>query len=313
MKSRFRSEESMSVNILIAADGLPGLAEPLSPGDLSCAHALWAADVAALEPWSRGPGPDGVGAVWRPDSGEAGPDAPRLVLCGPCPSTMDTARRLVEQGALGPWGSVLTPSQTAGRGQLRRAWISQPGNVLATLVCPPEAGRWNDLRPLVLGYLFAEALSALGRPVQVKWPNDLLCEGRKVAGILVEERVGCVLAGIGINLAFAPAPEQLRADYKVLSGEFFPSNCGVGPLGLWRALVNRLETSYASLLETFSPSEFLTIFRSRLAWQGRRVLVQEGANVRYEAVVKGVSEEGGLVLDHAGQEVVLLAGDVIPV
>lgn len=313
MKSGFCIEESMSVHIMIAADGLPGLAQPLSPEEAARVHPLWAADLAALGRWIRCPGPSGLGAVWRPEEDAAGPDAPALVLYGPCASTMDVARRLVERGMLGPWSSVLTPAQTAGRGQLRRAWVSQPGNILATLVCPPEMGRWNELRPLVLGYLFAEALSGLGKPVQVKWPNDLLCEGLKVAGILVEERAGCVLAGIGVNLASAPAPEQLRKDFKVPAGQFCPSDCGLGPIGLWRALVNRLKTGYDSLLETFSPSEFLMIFRSRLAWQGRRVLVQEGASVQYEAIVKGISEEGGLVLDHAGREVVLLAGDVIPV
>jgi BirA family biotin operon repressor/biotin-[acetyl-CoA-carboxylase] ligase len=129
----------------------------------------------------------------------------------------------------------------------------------------------------------------------------------------VEERAGCVLAGIGVNLAYAPGPELLREDFKVPAGEFHPCNGVLGPLGLWRSLVNRLETGYTSLLEAFSPSEFLTIFRSRLAWQGRRVLVREGASLQYEAVVRGISEEGGLVLDHAGREVVLLAGDVIPV
>jgi len=312
MKSRFRSEESMPLDIMIAANGLPDLAQPLSPEALSSAHPLWAADIAALAPWRLEDGPAELGPVWRP-AAASGDGASALVLCGPCSSTMDVARRLVERGVLGPWGSVLTPAQDSGRGQLRRAWVSQQGNVLATLVCPLEDGRWNDLRPLVLGYLFAEALSGLGEPVQVKWPNDLLCNDRKVAGILVEERFGCVLAGIGVNLASAPKPEELRPGHKVVAGQFCASNGTLGPLGLWCALVNRLETVYASLLETFSPDEFLTIFRSRLAWKGRRVLVQEGADVQYEAIVKGISEEGGLVLDHAGREVVLLAGDVIPV
>lgn len=226
---------------------------------------------------------------------------------------MDVARTLVGQGDLGPWGSVITPAQTSGRGQLRRTWLSAPGNVLATLVCPPETGLWNDLRPLVLGYLFAEALSGLGQPVQVKWPNDLLSGDRKVAGILVEERAGCILSGIGINFAWAPAPEALRTGHCVDAGQFCASDGGLGPLRLWLALVNQVETGYSNLLEAFSPNEFLTIFRARLAWQGRRVLVQEGANVQYEAIVRGISEEGGLVLDHAGTETVLLAGDVIPV
>lgn len=277
---------------------LVGLTQPMSIESLSAAHPLWAGDLAAA-----GPVPvlgDGRGST-------------DVVLCGPCASTMDVARRLVEAGVLAAFGSVITPEQTAGRGQLRRAWLSRPGNVLATLVCPPALGLWNDLRPLVLGYLFAEALTALGEPVQVKWPNDLLSGGRKVAGILVEERKDCVLAGIGINLGWAPPAEALREGHSVDAGEFVPSDCVLGPARLWRALVNHIETGYTTLLEAFSPAEFLTIFRARMAWQGRRVLVSEGEGVRYEAVVRGISPEGGLLLDRAGREVVLLAGDVIPV
>jgi len=281
----------------LLAEGLPGLAQPLDPTLLAALHPLWAADMAALAPFA--------------ESGNLDPAA--MVLCGECASTMDVARHLAGQAALGPWGSVVAPVQRAGRGQLRRAWLSRPGNLLATLVCPTESGLWNDLRPLVLGYLFAEALSALGQPVQVKWPNDLLFMERKVAGILVEERSECVLAGIGLNLVWAPGEAELREGHTVAAGEYHPSNEGLGPLQLLAALVNHVETGYRTLLEAFSPNEFLTIFRTRMAWRGRRVLVQEGASVRYEAVVEGVSGEGGLVLDRAGQKVVLLAGDVIPV
>jgi len=290
----------MSRNLSLLTTGLPDLVQPVSPEGLAAAHPLWSADVAALAPFAD-----------AASLGRNGSDA--VVFCGPCASTMDVARRLAGQGMLGPWGSVVAPVQTAGRGQLRRAWLSRPGNVLATLLCPPAAGLWNDLRPLVLGYLFAEALSAVGQAVQVKWPNDLLSDGLKVAGILVEERAECVLAGIGLNLAWAPPPEALREGHCVVAGEFGASAAGLGPARLWLALVNRVETGYKSLLEAFSPHEFLTIFRTRMAWQGRRVLVQEGASVRYEAIVRGISGEGGLVLDRAGQEVVLLAGDVIPV
>jgi len=290
----------MSRNLALLIEGLPGLAEPATQESLAAAHPLWAADVAALAPFAD---TDGLG--------RNGADA--VLVCGPCASTMDVARHLAGQGVLGAWGSVVAPVQASGRGQLRRAWLSQPGNVLATLVCPSATGLWNDLRPLVFGYLFAEALSDVGQAVQVKWPNDLLCGGRKVAGILVEERDNCVLAGIGLNLAWAPPPEALREGHCVAAGEFHTSAVGLGPARLWLALVNRVETGYLTLLEAFSPHEFLTIFRTRMAWQGRRVLVQEGASVRYEAIVRGISGEGGLVLDRAGQEVVLLAGDVIPV
>jgi BirA family biotin operon repressor/biotin-[acetyl-CoA-carboxylase] ligase len=306
--------------VMLPVRGVPGQCEPATPEAFARAHALWASDLSVLRPFVRAEGPGGLGPVWETaagadavdNGGGEGPSGQPIVLCAQCGSTMDVARALAEQGMLGPFGSVLALDQHAGRGQLRRQWRSQAGNVQATLACPPETGAWNDLRPLVLGYLFAQALSALGEPVSVKWPNDLLCGDRKVAGMLVEERPGVILAGIGINLAWAPEPELLREDHKIPAGQFHIAKEGVGPLRLWAALVNNLETGYKSLLNDFSPGEFLVLFRTRMAWRGRRVLVREGVNDVYEAVVRGVSDEGALVLDRAGRESHLLSGDVIP-
>lgn len=305
----------MPREIIFAHQGLPSLADqsasladPLPLDALRALHPLWTADVDAQAPW-QATELCGVAALASSGGAESGA---RVIVCGECASTMDVARELAARGELPVFGSAIAPVQRAGRGQLRRQWLSQPGNLLATVVCPPTPGPWNDLRPLVLGYLLAEGLSAIGEAVAVKWPNDLLCGGRKVAGMLVEERGDLVLAGLGLNLAWAPPDELLRQGHVISAGEFHPSDHALGPLRLWRALVKHMETGYISLLETFSPSEFLALFRSRLAWTGRRVLVSEGVNNSYEAIVRGVSEEGGLVLSRAGVEVVLLAGDVIP-
>ena len=307
------SAETRGVRLL--AQGLPGLAEPLDPQALSAVHPLWAADVAALEPWRLD---DGL--AWVPVAQAEGVSGARagadIWVCGPCASTMDVARELLRVGLLGAsgqaFGSVVAPVQTGGRGQLRRTWLSVPGNLQATLVMPPAPGLWNDLRPLVLGHLLAEALEDVCGGVCVKWPNDLLLNDRKIGGILVEERPGSILAGLGLNLVWAPRDEDLRAGHCVAAG-IFPAPTGdSGPLGLWRTLVKRLETGYINALETFTPSEFLMIFQSRLAWMGRRVLVCEGASVRYEARIRGVSGQGELVLDRDGREVLLLAGDVTP-
>lgn len=291
---------------------LPDLAGPIDPQALSAVHPLWAQDVAALAPWRLDPG-----GFWRPACLPDMESDADIVVCGPCASTMDVARELVRRGELGAWGSVIAPMQASGRGQLRRAWLSAPGNVLATLVCPPicppDEGLWNDLRPLVLGHLLAEALEDVCGSVRVKWPNDLLLDERKIGGILVEERPGCILAGLGLNLAWAPGDEDLRDGHGIAAGAFPALAGGPGPLGLWRRLVNRLETGYTALLETFSPSDFLLIFQSRLAWMGRRVLVREGAGVRYEARIRGISGKGELVLDQDGREILLLAGDVTPI
>lgn len=296
------SAEATGLRIL--AGGLPGFASPIDPAGLSAAHPSWAADVAALGPWRLEPG-----ACWSP----AKRSDRSVVVCGPCASTMDVARELVARRELGPWGSVLAPVQTSGRGQLRRHWLSAPGNLMVTLVCPEAPPPWNDLRPLLLGHLLAEALEELSIAVRIKWPNDLLLDGRKIGGMLVEERPGCVLAGIGLNLAWAPAEESLR-EGSSLAAATFPELSGLGgPLGLWLRLEKRLETGYRTLLETFSSTEFLSVFQCRLAWLGRRVLVDEGPGVRFEARIRGVSAQGELVLDRDGREVLLQAGDVRPV
>ncbi|MDP3427652.1 MAG: biotin--[acetyl-CoA-carboxylase] ligase [Humidesulfovibrio sp.] len=311
MPSESRAKLPGSLRIL--AQGLPGLAEPMAPEQLAAVHPLWATAVAALAPWRLE-----QGLAWVPDSQQAlsqGVDILQgadIVVCGPCASTMDVARELVAQGRLGAFGSVLASEQTGGRGQLRRIWLSAPGTLLATMVLPPAQGLWNDLRPLVVGHLLAEALEGVCAGVRVKWPNDLLVKDRKIGGILVEERPGCVLAGIGLNLGWAPREEDLRHGHCVAAGSVALPPGVSGVLGLWSMLVNRLETGYISLLETFSPSDFLTIFQSRLAWKGRRVLVCEGSNVRYEATIRGVSGKGELVLDCDGRERLLLAGDVTP-
>lgn len=285
----------------------PPTFEATAPGELAALHPAWAGDMAALAPLRKVL--SARGSEWTAQL-EGGCD---VTVCGPCGTTMDVAHTLWKEGALGAWGSVLAPAQNSGRGQLRRPWLCAPGNLFVTLVCPQATGQWNELRPLVFGYLLAQALEGLFGAVRIKWPNDILMDGRKVGGILVEERGDCILVGIGLNLVWAPGAEELRDGHAVTAGMIPAGSVSLGPLGLWLSLVNRLETGYRTLLETHSPAEFLTLFRSRLAWAGRRVLVQEGARTRYTAIITGVSEKGELVLNRDGDEVVLVSGDVTPV
>jgi BirA family biotin operon repressor/biotin-[acetyl-CoA-carboxylase] ligase len=125
-------------------------------------------------------------------------------------STNEEARRLAEAGEVGPlW--IMAARQTAGRGRRGRAWDMAEGNLAATLLLRPEAPQ------AVTGQLsFAAALAAAemvqhfapAAAVTVKWPNDVLAGGRKIAGILLEgalDAQGNWLAiGIGVNLAHHP-------------------------------------------------------------------------------------------------------------
>ena len=118
-------------------------------------------------------------------------EGPRFVHLESVGSTQDVARGM-------PIGSVvLADYQTDGRGRLSHRWESPPGSaLLVSFVLEP-----NPLLSLAAGVAAAEAC---GRRVRLKWPNDLLLEGRKVGGILVEASPSKAICGIGINLTWAP-------------------------------------------------------------------------------------------------------------
>lgn len=118
-------------------------------------------------------------------------EAPQVVRLGSVTSTQDVARDLTI-------GSVVVADhQTAGRGRLDHRWDAPPGTaLLVSFVLEP-----NPLLSLAAGVAAAEAC---GRHVRLKWPNDLLLDGRKVGGILVEASPAKAVCGIGINLTWAP-------------------------------------------------------------------------------------------------------------
>jgi BirA family biotin operon repressor/biotin-[acetyl-CoA-carboxylase] ligase len=108
-----------------------------------------------------------------------------------------------------PWLVLVAQAQTQGRGRLGREWLSDPGAGLAcsVLLAPaPAPARWGWL-PLLTGVAAVEAVRTLGvAEATLKWPNDVLIGGRKVAGILAERtEPGRVVVGIGVNVAAAPA------------------------------------------------------------------------------------------------------------
>ena len=118
-------------------------------------------------------------------------DEPVVLRLGTVGSTQDAARGLAI-------GSLVTAGhQVSGRGRLDRRWEAPPGSaLLVTFVTRPHA-----MASLAAGVAVAEAC---GPELRLKWPNDILLEGKKLAGILVEAGFGRCLVGIGINLTWAP-------------------------------------------------------------------------------------------------------------
>ena len=141
------------------------------------------------------------------------PPAYRLVAFDEVGSTNDEAKRLAEAGAE-DGTLVWAKSQHSGRGRRGTSFVSPPGNLYATMVLRPDCA---PLEAAQLSFVAALGVSdALGRfapplsEIAFKWPNDVLLNGRKVAGILLEssmtapDRLDWLIVGIGVNLISAP-------------------------------------------------------------------------------------------------------------
>jgi BirA family transcriptional regulator, biotin operon repressor / biotin---[acetyl-CoA-carboxylase] ligase len=209
-------------------------------------------------------------------------------------STSDRARELALAGA--PHGAVVTAAaQTAGRGRQGRAWTTQPGSAVAMSLVLRDV---PELLPLAAAVAVAEACGAAAG-ARIKWPNDVLVDGRKVAGILAEGRPheGWAVLGIGVNVAVDVAllPEEVRDR--------------AGSLGLPRAAVEPFLEDLLAALDRWlaaSPHAVLDAWRARDALLGREVSWAGGSGV-----ADGIDGEGRLVVRLAdGGRTELNAGEV---
>ena len=224
-------------------------------------------------------------------------------------STMDAARQEAEGGA--PHGmTVVADRQTGGQGRRGRHWVSPPGNLYVTIILRPKS--WNvRALAMVAPLAVCEAIDDLaGVRSCIKWPNDVLIDGRKVAGVLIDVRLAAdavdyALVGIGINVALDPSRhEEIRliaTSIVAESGEDVPRE------RLLAMLLNRLERLYVAAGRDDAVYE---AWRARLETLGRRVRVQFADHID-EGVAEDVDAEGNLLLRRPdGSVIALSAGDV---
>lgn len=285
------------VPLLAARPGMPTPSES-SAASPSCAVA---GPDAPLPPGGA-PAPSATGSA-----------PPSVIICGPCTSSLDVAHALAAAGALPEWGAVLAVSQRAGRGQLRRPWESPPGNIYAALRLPAAGVFATETAAIALGCLFAESFAALGVPVQLKWPNDLLLGDAKIGGMLIEEKRGVVLAGIGINLVSAPPPEALRQGWAVPAASLTDRDISATPLTLWRHLVEGALFCYEAQVLRAGGADFVSCAEKHLAWVGRGVVVHGGDVGDCPGRILGLEPQGGLRIVISGREHILRSGSITPI
>lgn len=230
-------------------------------------------------------------------------------------STMDEARRLAEAGAE-DGTLVWAGEQTAGRGRLGRTWDSPRGNLYLSLLLRPECGPGQAAQ---LGFVAAlalgEGIGSISPPVDVtyKWPNDVLLNGRKVGGLLLESRstpegdIDWLILGLGANVASFPK----EANYPATSLRFEGVPRDVEAVDLLEAF-SRYFMNWASrwLDEGFAPV--------RAAWLRHAERLGEPIEVRLPnetlaGTFRDLDAEGHLLLEQPGGIRRIAAGEIFPV
>lgn len=232
----------------------------------------------------------------------------RIETLGETPSTQDIARARAAQGEAEGL-AVRAASQSAGHGRHGRRWISAPGNLHASLLLRPackaaEVGQLAILSGLAAARVAGRFTAGGGRGLSLKWPNDVLLDGRKCGGILLESALGpdgdveWVVAGIGLNAAHAPEGAESAA-----------IGCEAEPL--FTALLEE----FGALYENWKTGGFAAVRRGWLALAhrpGDYISVKVGLDIR-SGTFHSIDEFGNLILrDTALQLQTITAGDVYP-
>jgi BirA family biotin operon repressor/biotin-[acetyl-CoA-carboxylase] ligase len=224
------------------------------------------------------------------------------------PSTQDLVRAAARAGAA-PGHLCVAAEQTAGRGRQGRSWVAPAGSsLLASILLRPRAAAEGV--PLAAGLAVADALAELGVEVGLKWPNDVVAGGAKLAGILAEVEPAApgpgpaVVLGIGVNLRVDEFPEGVRGTslHRLLAPAPAPSAEDLLVV-LLPALAARVRS-----LEAGGVEALLDDWRERAIGLGGPV-VAETPGGRVEGRAVDVDRDGALLVETPGGTVRLLAGD----
>jgi len=239
----------------------------------------------------------------------------RLIALEKVDSTNAEAKRRAATGAFeenAVW-AITAETQTKGKGRRGRVWDSPKGNLYCSLLFKPQV---PVARAAQLGFVTSLALfdtlaayTGPGDRIQCKWPNDILLNGRKVSGVLLESEtfasggLSWVVVGIGVNIARHPGETEFPATSLKAEG------CSTPPPGdLLRRFIPYFEDRRGSWLEEgFAPI--------RAAWQARAIGRGDKITVRLDketltGIFAGLDEDGALIFRQNGNERRIAAGDV---
>lgn len=228
---------------------------------------------------------------------------------------MSEAARLAPHLTGPAW--ITAREQTAGRGRRGRNWHTKPGNFAATLVLRPDGGAAEAaLFSFVAALALDEALARVAGPaarLAIKWPNDVLLNGGKVAGILLESLgAGAALShlaiGIGVNLAHAPEGAALDRDAVPPVSLLGETGARVTPeefLPFLAQAFARLQAQY----ETYGFAPIRTAWLARAARIGQTLRARTGTTTQ-EGVFETIDDSGAMILQTSDGRRAITAAEV---
>jgi BirA family transcriptional regulator, biotin operon repressor / biotin---[acetyl-CoA-carboxylase] ligase len=240
--------------------------------------------------------------------------ASQILRLDSLPSTnLEAAKRAIEGAPEGL--CVVANEQTAGRGRFQRQWISPKGTGLyLSIILRPQIdhGAWSLITLAAALAVHDALLEACSLETDIKWPNDVLADERKLCGILAEtvetKLGGAVVLGIGINLTSDSLPPELKEIATSVE-----SATGKRPDRevVLQALLGKLRNRYAKLQQQAGAEETIREWCKHSSYaQGKRIRVAN-ANETLEGTTRGVESDGALRLEtDAGEITVVRAGDV---
>ncbi len=228
-------------------------------------------------------------------------------------STNRVAKELAKEGA--PSGTLAAADyQSAGRGRFDRVWSAPEGTAITmSLVLRPEfAPSCAPMLTLVMGLSVAQAVEQLGMAPQIKWPNDVVVNRKKICGILTEmslqgDQIDSVVIGVGININIPEFPEDMKDKATSLlleTGKTFDRSAMIG------TVLQCFEKNYERFLRTCDLTNLLSDYQKFLANRNQPVKVLEGEHP-WEGLCQGINEKGELLVRLPdGNTKRVLAGEV---
>ncbi len=220
-------------------------------------------------------------------------DAYKLISFDKIPSTQDYAHDLIVSGDAVDKTVVVAQAQSAGRGRYKRTWVSHHGNLYASFIY--KIYERDPKLSYAVGVAVAETLISFGLKPQIKWPNDVLIDGKKISGVLIEYARNFVIVGIGINIKTCPTVKEYKTT-KV--SEYAEADVNDVLSVLMKKLDKWRGTDFAIVRERWM--ELAICINKMIKYQGK------------EAELIGLNEDGALVL-RFGNGYVLTYGDEISI